>query len=156
MKIKTVRTNDCSVVVTPIYAGNYGFCRIGGMERSADDEYKLCKDIKNNIERHIDDIEQVYIDQKIKYLSEDETEEFDELEDALISMFAPDTYEPKYWIVSGKYSEDEKYSTITTVYTFKELVRAAYDNPYEFEIKFGEVTEDETRIIKDIIEFRKR
>lgn len=156
MKVKTIKTNDCVVVVEPRYAGNYGCIRIGGQSREPNEEYSLCENIMDDIKRHVDDVEHVYIKQQEKYLNDDETQEFDTLEDALISMFAPESYKGKYWKVHGKCSENEKYRTSTNAYSFNELVRCAYEYPYDFTISMGEITEDEKVIINKVIEYRKK
>jgi hypothetical protein len=79
------------VVVTPRYAGNFGCIRIGGRERTPKEEFNLCYEIKNNIQRHIDDVEYVSINQKEVFVTSTD-DEYDTLYKSLQSEYAPEEY----------------------------------------------------------------
>jgi len=58
---KTVRDNY-RVVVEPRDPGNYGAFYIGGTTRPEAQTVSLCEEIKDQIKRHIDDVESISIE----------------------------------------------------------------------------------------------
>lgn len=152
MILNVKETNNCEIVIAPKNAGDYGCFRIGGMSRTPKEEYYLCQDIIDNIKRHIDDIGYIGIKQETIY--EFDGQEYDSIYDAMFSMFSSENTQERYWNIQGKRREDEQYPSSTYVYSFKELIEWAYENPYCFKIEYGEITEDEQRMLTEIVNWR--
>lgn len=60
--MKVIKYSDPRVVVRPTRAGDYGFCSIGGIEHSFDYAMELCKEIEQQIARHVDNTGSRYIE----------------------------------------------------------------------------------------------
>lgn len=129
MKIKRVPTNECEITVLPRSAGDYGIMRISGRERTPQEEYNVCDELKREIKRHCD-IGHISVSQKHNYQTEDGSE-FEELYDAIENIIQPEEFvEPRYF-VRAKSSEKDHFTSMTA-YSFRELTEIAYRYPYEF------------------------
>lgn len=130
--IKLKPTNKCEVIVEPRYAGNYGVFSIGGCKRTPREEYNLCENIKTDIKRHVDDVEQVYTKQEYYY--EIDGEEFETLYEALLYKYEPEDIEnnilPLYSYRYKRPNDDCGSRSCTN--DFRELIEKAYRNPWEF------------------------
>jgi hypothetical protein len=150
--IKTIPTNQCKVIVEPRNAGNFGFMRISGQERTVKEEYALCEEIKDNIKRHIDDIEYVFIEQEHKYVSENGNE-YDSLFELLDKEYAEeqvaDSYTCRYVRPSDNGTGTQSYA-----YNFQELVEKAYNNPWDFKVThaYPELTLERVNFLDKVIE----
>lgn len=58
---KKLNRTDFRVVVYPRRPGNYGWVHIGGVTRSEKESENLCESIKQDIRRHVDDIQNIEI-----------------------------------------------------------------------------------------------
>src|SRR5690625_5007696 len=75
--IKKVETNECQVIVEPRYIG---------IESIPGETFRNCANIQKDIERHVDDVESIYIKQKYVYETKGGSQH-DTLYDALEYLF---------------------------------------------------------------------
>lgn len=149
MTIKTIKTNECEIRITPRNAGDYGFISIGGKERSADSEYRLCEEIVSNIKRHVDDIGWNYINQKQVYETED-GEQFETMFEALEHLYDEEGC-GSYFEYTYKRPNDQ-YGTRSRANNFEKLIVDAYANPWDFELVRGELTPEQTMFLWKVVD----
>lgn len=147
--IKVKPTNECIVEVYPRYAGNFGWVRISGQSRTPEEEYKLCEEIKHNILRHVDDVEDVSINQKVIYETSDGSE-FNTLYEALEHECAPDEY-LRGFICTYKKPSDNGVGSTCRRYSFRDVILEAYEHPWEFKVSGCTLTEYEKEFLDNVI-----
>lgn len=147
MIIKNKPTNQIVIEVQPRNAGNFGYIRISGRERSVYEEYRLAQQIEQDIKRHVDDVEYTNINQEYVYEDEDENE-YDSLFDLLDHYFneAYVRYEYRYIRPSDKGVGTRNYT-----YDFRELIEAAFRNPNGFEVISGHLTDGQKQFLNNVI-----
>ena len=144
-KIELIGTNDCKVVVTPRYAGNYGWVRISGESRTPEHELALCKDIVSDIKRHVDNIEHIEIEQtKVYKYNNTEYESLYELLNCECNVNYEDTF-----IVHYKHEKDTCFCQGR--YDFKEIIEKAYEKPYDF--KCDGLSKEQQEFLDNVIKF---
>lgn len=125
--IKIVPTNSVTVEVTP---SDPWFGQL-----TADQAYRNGQNIADQIRRHVDGYQNIYVDQKSAYVDE-EGREFESLYDALEYWFDEDgaleTYEYRY-----ERPSDNGVGTRGRTTSFKELITSAWNNPNNFSILSG-------------------
>ena len=150
MNIKSVKTNNVIVEVTPRNEGNYGFFSISGQQRTPDAEYRLAKQIESDIKRQIDDVEYINIKQETVY-QDQEGEEFDTLFELLSSNLEhDDTYIYRYVRPS-----DGDVGTRARTNDFRELIEVAFKNPHQFEVIDGELLDSQKEFLNSVISLGK-
>jgi hypothetical protein len=149
MTIKRVATNECEIRITPRNAGDFGFVRISGESRSANQEYRLCEEIVDNIKRHVDDIGFTYIEQKPMYETED-GEQFETMFEALEHMYDTEGC-GSYFEYTYKRPNDQ-YGTRSRANNFENLIVDAYANPWDFELVRGELTPEQTMFLWKVVD----
>jgi len=120
-------------------------------ERTAEEEYRKAEQLKESIERHVDDIGEIFINTKYTY--EDEKGiEYNTLYDALAAKYfdADDEYYEYRYVRPS----DNGVGTRGHVYSFKELIEEAYQYPWSFEIKVAdqELTKEQNEFLQKVIE----
>lgn len=152
MKLNLVETNNCYVIVEPRRHGNFGCFSISGLSRSAAEEKYLCKEIIQNIKRHIDDIKTPYI--KEEYVYEFDGITYESIYDAMYSILDEDEALDFGGSVWGKRCSTDEHGVVSKVDSFKDLVEWAYDYPYEFSFG-GILSENERNFLNRVIAWRK-
>lgn len=147
--IKRVETNDCEIRITARSAGDFGFVRMSGIERTAREEYRLCEEIVSNIKRHVDDIGWTYIEQKGLYETED-GEQFETLYDALAHLY--DEYGCVAQYEYRHHAPNQQYGTRGRAKSFEDLIVAAYQEPHNFEVIRGELSPEQQKFLTRVID----
>lgn len=147
MKIKVVPTNNVTIEVTPRRAGNFGIVRFSGHERTPEAEYRLAKEIENNIKRHVDDIEYTQINQ-VRLYQDEYGDEYETLYDLLEDHF--NEFRTKYVY---RYERPSDNGVVTQGYTydFRFLIETAFNNPHNFQVLEGELTEHELQFLNKVL-----
>lgn len=146
VKIKAVRTNDITLEVTPISAGNYGCFSISGVTRTPADELRLANNIKNEIEHHVSDVGNVYVNQKRLYTIDGSEEKFDSLYDML-----DDKYNESWSGYIYEYKNvNESIGTRCYSDSFKEVIERAFNYPEHFEMK-SDITEEQRKFLNNVL-----
>lgn len=60
--MRMAKRENWRVVVEPRRPGNFGFARIGGMTQSEEQWEADCEELKRQIKRHVDDIEDIHVE----------------------------------------------------------------------------------------------
>jgi hypothetical protein len=147
MIIKNKPTNEIVVEVKPRNAGNFGYIRISGESRTAEQEYRLAEEIESNIKRHVDDVEYTNINQQYVYVDEEDNEYnnlFDLLDDHFNETYT--RYEYRYVRPS-----DNGVGTRSYTYDFRDLIESAFRNPNGFEVISGHLTDEQKQFLNNVI-----
>ena len=148
MLIKLTPTNEITIEVEPIHAGNYGLFSVSGQHRSPEDEYSLAQEIESQIKRHIDDIQYTNINQKRVY--EDEVgNEYETLFDLLEDKFNETSHPYRY---RYERPSDKGIGTSGSTYDFKELIETAFSNSHKFEVTSGNLTDEQNKFLNKVVE----
>ncbi|QDX94660.1 hypothetical protein EEL30_21710 [Brevibacillus laterosporus] len=139
--IKIKKTNISEVVVIPE--------KPWLSERSEEEEYKKAEELKASIERHVDDIGEIYINTKCMYGNE-RGGEFNTLYDVLANQYyyIDECYEYQYVLPNADLGIRE------CAFSFRELIETAYRHPWQFELKESsvELTQEKKMFLQKVIE----
>lgn len=120
---KSIPTNECVVEITP---------RNVVRERTAREVYAECESIVSDIQRHVDNVGHVTINQRHIYEDADGNT-YDTLYDALEEHFGTELFRYTY-----RYQRpNDTYGTRAYADTFRELIESAYRNPWAFEVVYA-------------------
>lgn len=147
---KRVETNDCEIRINAKSAGDFGFVRIGGMERTPKEEYRACEEILSQIKRHVDGVGWTDIQQGFMYQTDD-GEEFEFLYDVLAHLYDEDGSLPYY---SYRYQHpNENYGSSGILNDFKDVITMAWNHPWNFELRFDStlLTEEQQSFLDNVI-----
>lgn len=147
---KQVATNDIEVVVSPNEKTITGTFKSFGEDLTTKERYNLANDIKSNIQRHVDDVEQVWINQKLVWESEDGVQ-YDTLYEGLQDEYSDFNfgYVARYVLPS-----DKGVGTRTAQMAFEKMIETAYRNPWSFELVFANppLTEEQNQFLQRVLE----
>ena len=115
---------------------------------SVGDSKNICDEIKKDIERHIDNVQSVYIEQEMIY--EFDGQGYKSIYDAMSDIFKYDIG----WTLRGKRKGESIFSS-SRADTFKELIENAYQYPYDFEFSPNNLPDREMEFLRDVLEWRK-
>jgi len=146
MNYKVMPTNEVFVRVDPRNAGNFGIMRMSGQERSVEDEHRLAREIENQINRHVDDVERTeVISEKVYVVGNDEYE-------SLYDMLLNELEYNGYYDFQYERPRDDGIKTRSHVSSFEELVERAFTNPHKFQLLSGTVTSEQEEFLNKVIE----
>lgn len=149
MKIYNKPSGDVVLEVLPRRAGNFGLIRMSGVERSREEELRLARQIKGDIERHVDDIENIVIRNDERIYESENGNKYTSLYELLFNEIENDL---DCYTCSSKHSENEKYKTKRNCYSFEELVETAFRYPYEFILNCGKLTDEQKEFLDKVID----
>jgi hypothetical protein len=139
---KSIPTNECVIEITP---------RNAHRERTAREEYAECESIVSDIQRHVDNVGHITINQRHIYEDADGNT-YDTLYDALVEHFGADSYRYTY-----RYQRpSDTHGTRAYANTFRELIESAYRNPWAFEVVYANppLSESQRRFVDSVVESR--
>ncbi|MGG0793763.1 hypothetical protein ABE137_07125 [Brevibacillus laterosporus] len=138
--IKMEKTNIFEVVVIPE--------KPWFRERTVEEEHKKAEELKASIERHVDDIGEIYINAKCVYENE-RGGEFNTLYDALANQYyyIDEIYEYQYVLPNADLG------IRGCAFSFRELIEEAYRHPWQFELieSSVELKQDKKMFLKKVI-----
>ncbi|QDX94345.1 hypothetical protein EEL30_19895 [Brevibacillus laterosporus] len=120
--IKIKKTNISEVVVIPE--------KPWLSERSEEEEYKKAEELKASIERHVDDIGEIYVNTKYTYKDE-EGYRFNTLYEALARQYS---YIEEYYEYQYVHPNANGLGIRECAFSFRELIETAYRRPWQFEL----------------------
>ncbi|GIP10435.1 hypothetical protein J1TS5_26050 [Paenibacillus macerans] len=140
---KMVPTNQVTVEVTPSVPW------LGQL--TADQAYRDGQNIADQIRRHVDGYQNIYVDQKFAYVDSDGIE-FETLYEALEYRFdaegALETFEIRY-----ERPSDNGVGSRQKTRSFQEVIEEAWKNPHKFEVVSGpKLTEAQEKFLKKVLE----
>ena len=146
--IKKVKTNSVEIRINAKAAGDYGFMRIGGMERTPEQEYQECEKMLAEIKRHVEGIGWSHISQSEIYQTDD-GEEHETLYEALTHLFDEEDALPNY---RYSYKKDtDQYGSAGTTNDFKEIILKAYSTPWNFKVTGTMLTEVQQLFLNNVL-----
>lgn len=120
--IKSFPTNECEVIVEAL-------TRWFG-ERTPNEEFQACEEIKTQIAQHVDGVGNIRIHQKQTFITNDKLK-FDTLYEALEHLFDGDGCKPDYYIRYER-PADGGVGSRERVCTFEKMIELAWKNPHNF------------------------
>lgn len=146
--IKTIPTNDVEIRINARSAGDFGFMRTF-IERSPQDEYRVCEEIVREIKRHVDGVGWTHIQQKHVFETEDGSQ-YDTLFEALEYLY-DDGSAPQFEVRFVR-PNDKGIGTATRPKSFDQLIETAYKNPHEFSVVRGNLTTNQKLFLDRVLE----
>lgn len=146
--IKKVKTNNVEIRINAKSAGDFGFMRIGGMERTPEKEYQECESILREIKRHVDNVGWSHIGQMEIFQTED-GEEHETLYEALSHLHDVEDALPTY---RYRYQKDtDQYGCAGTTNDFKTIILQAYSAPWNFTVTGAELTDAQQLFLDNVL-----
>lgn len=149
--IKKVPTNDVEIVLQAKSAGDFGFIRIGTMERTPEQEYRNCEEIVSQIKRHIDGVGWTHIHQKHIFETEDGSE-FESLYAALAHLYDETGCDEALFEYRFERPSDKGVGTRGRANSFNELIETAYKNPHKFTVVRGSLNPEQKTFLDNVLE----